>query len=259
MTAVLAICNHKGGVAKTTTAVNLSAGLAKSGFQVLLVDLDPQANATFGLGIDVDDEPKPTIASVLGQERLPIQSVIIGTLQENLKLVPSDIRLTSAEMNLSTRPFREFALRKELALTTGFDYIVLDCPPSLGTLTINALVSADKILIPTELTGHALKGLKDLLDTMESVKSSETYDWRVLLTKLSGHGEARQTTATRILEPLEDRILKTKIRCTESIVRSQMESQAETSPSPIVLSRIWNVGARDYRALVKEVSELWSA
>ena len=259
MTKTISVSNHKGGAAKTTTAVNLAAGLARKGFSVLLVDLDPQANATFGLGIDTDDEQIQTITHVLGSERLPIQNVLVKTLEPNLMLAPSDIRLTGTEMMLATRPFREFALKKALGHVSEFDYIILDCPPSLNTLTINALVCADRILIPTELTGHALKGLKDLLDAMESVKGDEEYDWRVLLTKISGYGEERQTTASRILAPLAERILRTKIRNTEAIARSQIESDAEEAPSPVVLSKVWNVGARDYRALVKEVIEIWPA
>jgi len=255
----ISVCNHKGGAAKTTTAVNLAAGLARKGFRVLLVDLDPQANATFGLGIDTDDDQIQTITHVLGAERLPVQGVIVRTLEPNLMLVPSDIRLTGTEMLLATRPFREFALKKALSQLSEFDYVILDCPPSLNTLTINALVCADRILIPTELTGHALKGLKDLLDAMESVKSGEAYDWRILLTKISGYGEERQATAARILAPLADRILRTKIRNTEAIARSQIESDSEEAPSPVVLSKVWNVGARDYRALVKEVIEIWPA
>ena len=256
---VIAIANHKGGVAKTTTAVNLAAGMARRGSTVLLVDLDPQANATYGLGVDVDDEHMQTITQVLGPERMPVEQVIVKTSEPNLSLVPADIRLTGSEMLLHARPFRESILRKILEPLSSFDYTILDCPPSLNTLTVNALVCADRVLIPTEMTGHALKGLKDLLDAMEAVKSGDSYDWRVLLTKITGYGEERQATAARILLPLADRILNTKIRSTETIVRSQIESDGEEAPSPIVLSKVWNVGARDYRALVKEVVALWPA
>ena len=257
MSSFIVITNHKGGVAKTTTAVNLAAGLARKGYSVLLVDLDPQANATYGLGVDLDDENTQTISQVFGPEKVPIGQVIVETSEPNLKLAPSDIRLVGAEMLLHTRPFRETVLQKTLQSVPDFDYVVLDCPPSLHTLTINALVCADKVLIPTELTGHALKGLGNLLDTMETVKNGDPYDWRVLFTKVSGHGEERQATAAKILAPIRGRILNTKIRKTEAIERSQMEGDDEEPPTPVVLSKNWNVGARDYRALVKEVLELW--
>ncbi len=257
MTSIIAITNHKGGVAKTTTAVNLAAGIARKGFSVLLVDLDPQANATYGLGVDLDDERTQTISQVFGPEKIPISEVIVETSEPNLRLAPSDIRLVGAEMLLTTRPFRETVLQKTLQELKNYDYVVLDCPPSLHTLTINALVCADKVLIPTELTGHALKGLGNLLDTMETVKNGDPYDWRVLLTKVSGHGEDRQAVAAKILSPLKSHILKTRIRKTEAIERSQMEGDDEEPPTPVVLSKNWNVGARDYRALVKEVLELW--
>lgn len=257
MSRIIAITNHKGGVAKTTTAVNLAAGIARKGYSVLLVDLDPQANATYGLGVDLDDERTQTIAQVFGAEKIPIGEVLVETSEPNLKLAPADIRLVAAEMLLHTRPFRETVLQKTLQSVQDFDYILLDCPPSLHTLTINALVCANVVLIPTELTGHALKGLGNLLETMESVKNGSPYDWKILLTKVSGHGEERQATAVKILDPIKKRILATRIRKTEAIERSQMEGEDEEPPTPVVLSKNWNVGARDYRALVKEVLELW--
>ena len=259
MSRIIAIANHKGGVAKTTTAVNLAAGLARKGYSVLLVDLDPQANATYGLGVDLDSEQTQTISHVFGPEKLPIKDVIVDTSEPNLKLAPADIRLVGTELLLHARPFRESVLQKTLQAVSDFDYVVLDCPPSLHTLTINAIVCANIILIPTELTGHALKGLGNLMETMETVKNGDPYDWRILLTKVSGVGEERQATAVKILTPIKSKILNTKIRKTEAIERSQMEGDDEEPPTPVILSKSWNVGARDYRALVKEVLELWPA
>ncbi len=259
MSCIIAIANHKGGVAKTTTAVNLAAGIARKGHSVLLVDLDAQANATYGLGVDLDSDQTTTIAQVFGQEKLSIENVIVDTSEPNLKLVPSDIRLVGAEKILDSRPFREMVLKKALSPLTQFSYIILDCPPSIHTITRNALVSADKILIPTELGGHALKGLGDLFDLMVEMKNGDSYDWKVLLTKVSGRGKERQALGSKFLSPIQDRILNSRIRLNEAIEESQMESEDEEPPTPVVLSKTWNVGARDYRALVKEILEIWPA
>jgi chromosome partitioning protein len=150
-------------------------------------------------------------------------------------------------------------LKKVIAKVEGFDYIIIDCQPTLDVLSINALVSADKILIPTQLAGHALKGLSDLLSTLESIKNGDPYDWRILLTMVTGHGEDRQAQAVRILDPIKDRILETRIPRTEAIERSQMESDSDEPLIPIVLSKTSNRGSQAYRALVKELLEKWPA
>lgn len=259
MSRTIAIINQKGGTGKTTTAVNLAAGLARLDHKVLLIDLDPQAHATYGLGVDLDESELPTISEVLGEESLPIMEILLPTCEENLKLAPSDIRLARTARLLDSRTFRESVLKKVIAKVEGFDYIIIDCQPTLDVLSINALVCADKILIPTQLAGHALKGLSDLLATLESIKNGDPYDWRILLTMVSGHGEERQAQAVRILDPIKERILETRIPRTEAIERSQMEGESDDPLIPIVLSKTSNRGSQAYRALVKEVLERWPA
>ena len=259
MSRIIAIINQKGGTGKTTTAVNLAAGLARLDHKVLLIDLDPQAHATYGLGVDLDESELPTISEVLGEENLPLADILLDTSEENLKLAPSDIRLARTARLMDSRTFRESVLKKVIAKVEGFDYIIIDCQPTLDVLSINALVCADKILIPTQLAGHALKGLSDLLSTLESIKNGDPYDWRILLTMVTGHGEERQSQAVRILEPIKDRILETRIPRTEAIERSQMEGETDEPLIPIVLSKTSNRGSQAYRALVKEVLEKWPA
>lgn len=259
MSTSIAIINQKGGTGKTTTAVNLAAGLARLDNKVLLIDLDPQAHATYGLGVDIDETELPTISEVLGEENLPLVDILLDTSEENLKLAPSDIRLARTARLMDSRTFRESVLKKVIAKVEGFDYIIIDCQPTLDVLSVNALVCADKILIPTQLAGHALKGLSDLLSTLESIKNGDPYDWRILLTMVSGHGEERQAQAVRILDPIKDRILETRIPRTEAIERSQMEGESDEPLIPIVLSKTSNRGSQAYRALVKEVLEKWPA
>src|SRR5450756_1122263 len=166
----IAIANQKGGVAKTTTAVNLSAWLSLMGQKVLLVDIDPQGNATTGVGLD-----KETVESCIYDvmiNNMPVKDVVLPSAVENLDLVPATIELAGAEIELVGVAAREQVLKKALVeIKDKYDFVFIDCPPSLGLLTINALTAADSLLIPIQCEYYALEGLSKLLDSVRLVKT----------------------------------------------------------------------------------------
>lgn len=257
MAVTIAVSNQKGGVGKTTTTLNLAVGLVKTGYRVLAVDLDPQYNLTLGLQVDTDLPAERTVAALF-QRGGGLASLIVRTAETNLKVVPASIRLAAAAENCYGVLFREVKLQEALpAIADDFDYIILDCPPNLGVLAVNGLVAAEKILIPTPPSTLALSGLADLLVTLQTVKG-ESADWRILLTRVSGHGLDRLEAAERILAPFAERVLETHIHQTEGIERSQMRDDERLSAA--VLDRpSANRGARDYWSLVKEIETVWPA
>ena len=255
----IAVVNQKGGVAKTTTAVNLAVGLASGGKRVLLIDLDPQAHATLALRVESEEIPAPkTVAGLFYDQS--IADVQVDTIEANLKLIPASIHLATAVENLYSILFREGKLRTALAaVRDDFDYVVLDSGPTLSVLSINAIVAADRILIPTRLSLYSLDGMNALLNTIAQAKPDRgaNFDWRILLTMVRGHGKERQAAAWQMLEPLAERILSTQIRDTEAVEKSQM-SEDQSQALAVVLSRqSGNRGAQDYRSLVKEIGEIW--
>jgi chromosome partitioning protein len=171
MPRILAISNQKGGVGKTTTAVNLASGLALAGRRVLLCDLDPQGNATSALGCDRDTAAFGTADAILGLE--PLDRVLVPTAQEGLWLAPATPALVGVEVELVALPNRELRLHLAFAgLSRPFDYVVIDCPPSLGLVTLNALTAADSVLVPLQPEFHALEGLGELVRTLGAVRRS---------------------------------------------------------------------------------------
>jgi chromosome partitioning protein len=247
---IIAIANQKGGVGKTTTAINLGACLAVAEKRTLVIDTDPQGNATSGLGIDKDELEK-SIYDVLIEEA-PIEDVIVPKVHfPFLDVVPATRDLVGAEVELVNRRGRETILRRAIdSIRDRYDFILIDCPPSLGLLTLNTLAASDSVLIPIQCEFYALEGLSQLLNTVTIVQKNLNPALQiegVLLTMFDGRLNLSRQVADEAKEYFGPKVYK------NTIPRNVRIAEAPSFGKPIVLYDILSVGAKSYLALAKEV------
>ncbi len=244
---IIAIINQKGGVGKTTTAINLGAYLAQAGKTVLLVDFDPQGNATSGLGVSKNEQKLTTYEVLLNPASLA--DAILQTGQEKLYLLPANANLAAAEVELVNEPGREHKLHAALALAQ-YDYVLVDCPPALGLLTINALAATDLVLIPVQAEYYAIEGLSQLLNIVQRVRESvnpELVLLGVVLTMYDKRTSLAEQVEAEMQKHFGDTLFNTVIP------RNVRLAEAPSYGRSIAAHDRWSKGARAYKQLASEV------
>ncbi len=250
----IAVTNQKGGVGKTTTTINLGAYLARAGASVLIVDLDPQGNATSGLAINKAALEQKTVYELLRGESTAAD-IMLATAQKKLSILPTGTELAASEVELVSAQAREFVLKKALQ-GLDFDYVLIDCPPSLSLLTINALTAADKVLIPVQTEFYALEGLGQLIDLVQRVRASVNPHLEllgVLMTMYDSRTSLSGAVKDELVKHFADKVFKTQIP------RNVRLAEAPSYGKTIADHDKWSKGARAYKALAKEVQERTNA
>lgn len=249
---VIAIANQKGGVGKTTTAINLAASLAVLEKKVLIIDADPQANTTSGLNFSPDNDEKRTIYEVM-IGTIDIQDALIQTEIPDLQMIPSHINLVGAEIEMIDVEDRETILKRRLApIRDNYDYIIIDCSPSLGLITINALSASDSVMIPVQPEFFALEGLGKLLQTIRLVQSGVNPSLTIegfVVTMFDGRTKVHAQVVNELNEHFQDMVFNTVIQ------RSIRLSEAPSHGKPIILYDVVSNGTTNYMNLAKEVLE----
>lgn len=251
---IMALANQKGGVGKTTTAINLAAGLAELGKKVLLVDIDPQGNSSTGFGIRPDERKQTSYELIV--DNADLQDVVMPTAIANISIIPANADLASADLEIVANEKRSYllhdALRRPEMEHYGFDYILIDCPPALSLLTVNALVACDSVLVPLQCEFFALEGLSQLMLTIRDVRRSANPDLRIEGVVLTMHDRRNRLTSQVEADAranMGELVLKT------TIPRNVRISEAPSHALPVLAYDPASKGAEAYRALAKEIAD----
>ena len=246
---IIAVANQKGGVGKTTTSINLSASLAEMGQRVLTIDMDPQGNTTSGLGIDKNQVENTVYELIFGE--IPLEECIRKSVMEGLDVIASNINLSGAEVELISVENKEFLLREKVkALRERYDFIIIDCPPSLNLLTINAMTTSDTVLVPIQCEYYALEGLSQLIHTIDLIKERLNPKLEiegVVFTMFDGRTNLSLQVVENVKENLDRNIYKT------IIPRNVRLAEAPSYGMPITMYDTRSSGAEAYRLLAEEV------